>query len=198
MRCSTTKIYSRNMGFQNQSFSRAQRRTMASSLEKNLIECSLCLSTTCHPVKLNKCAHHFCYQCVWLLAKREFQRAMAASDDDDDDPPIPLLHPSCPHCDKLFDVAESLFGTRYHRIRSFTIATLPYDSPDPKEFADNGWYCATDFRMEFENPEPLEYLGKPHMIVRCVECEVQEDLRGWPIKFYQQLHSEYCSFAKQY
>ena len=185
------------MGFQNQSSTRDQRRNMASSLVTNSFRCGLCLHTKFHPVKLNTCVHHFCYQCVWQLAKREFQRSAAQSDDDDDEPWIPLLQPSCPHCDKPFDVAESLFGTSYHRIRSFTTPTLPYDCPDPKDFADNGWYYATDFRMEFENPEPLEYLAKPDMIVRCVECEVQENIQNMPISIYQQRHSSYCSFAKQ-
>src|SRR5256885_7619470 len=108
------------MGFQNQFFTRAQRRNMASSLEKNSVQCGLCLSITFHPVKLNNCVHQFCYECVWYLAKREFQRSMAERDDDDDEPWIPLLQPSCPHCDKRFDVPGSLFGTRYHRIRSFS------------------------------------------------------------------------------
>jgi hypothetical protein len=56
-------------------------------------------------------------------------------------------------------------------------------------FADNGWYYATDFRMEFHNLEHLEYLGKPHMIVQYVECEVQENIGGLPIAQYQQRHS---------
>jgi hypothetical protein len=185
------------MSFQNQSFSRSQRRNMASSHVRNSVQCGLCLCTTFYPVKLNKCVHHFCYQCVWSLAKHELQRSMTQRDDDDDEPWIPVLEPSCPHCDKTFDVAESLFGTSYLRVRSFSTPTLPYDCPDPKDFADNGWYYATDFRMEFENPEPLEYLGKPHMIVRCIECQVQEKIRGLPISLYQQRHSPYCSFANQ-
>ena len=62
-------------------------------------------------------------------------------------------------------------------------------------FYNNGWYYATDFRMEFENPDPLEYLEKPHMIVWCIEA--QDNIRGLPIGLYQQGHSESCSFAKQ-
>jgi hypothetical protein len=183
------------MGFQNQCFSRGQRRIMASSVEKNSFRCGLCFYTKFYPVKLNNCVDQFCYECVWYLAKREFQQSMAQQDDDE--PWIPLLQPSCPHCEKPFDVAECLFGTSFHRIRSFTTPSLPYNSPDPKEFANNGWYYATDFRMEFENPESLEYLEKPHMIVRCIECEAQESIRGLPISLYQQRHFESCSFAKQ-
>ena len=187
------------MGFQNQSYTRDQRREMTSSLVTNSFWCGFCLYTKFHPVKLNKCVHQFCYECVWYLAKREFQGSMAQNDDDDESW-IPLLQPSCPYCDKPFDVAESLFGTSYHRIRSFNTPTLPYNCPDPKVFADNGWYYATDFRMEFENLEPLEYLAKPHIIVRCVECEVQENIQNMPISIYQQRHFEsspYCSFVKQ-
>ena len=170
---------------------------MASTLKKNSDQCGLCLYTTFHPVTLNQCDHHFCYECVWQLGKREFQRSMAQREDDDDELWIPLLQPSCPYCDEPFDVAESLFGTSYHRMRSFTTATLTIDCPDPKDFADNGWYCATDFRVDFENPEPLECLGKPQMIVRCVECEVEQTIQNMPISIYQQRHSTYCSFAKQ-
>src|SRR5438046_10590999 len=104
-------IYSPHMGFQNQSFSRAERRNMSSSLVQNSVRCGLCFYTKFYPVKLNNCIHQFCYECVWYISKREFQQSMAQQDDDDDEPWILLLQPSCPHCDQPSNITDSLIGT---------------------------------------------------------------------------------------